>query len=130
MKKLVTLAGIVFVLFCTQLAFGQFWQTMAKTEVPFEFVMGGTVLPAGTYDVRLDPQTQTVSLYNLDNSLSAIAPVHNIYLSSDYAHSTKLVFAFDGQRHVLHQFELGGDNHIHDVIHGPEIADLAAIPST
>jgi hypothetical protein len=129
MKTLITLAGIMFALVCVEPAIGQ-WQTVAEMKVPFSFVMGDTALPAGTYAVRLDSQTQTLSLLNRDEPLSAISIVHNIALpSSALAESTRLVFDFDGQRRVLHQV-VGGDNHMHDLIHGTEIAELAGTPST
>lgn len=130
MKKLVTLAGILFVVFCIEPAFGQYWQTVAKVKVPFEFVVGSTTMPAGTYAVQLDSEAQALCLLNPDNGSSAIALLHNIYLSTDAPIETKLMFAFDGQRHVLHQVVVDRDNHIHDLIHGTEVAELAAFPST
>ena len=130
MKKAVMIVGILFLLVFIEPAFGQHWRTVAKAEVPFEFVLGSTSLPAGTYHVRLDLQRQMVSLFNPDNGLSAIALIHNTGLSSDYGQANGLLFSSDGQRHVLHQVIVDRDKHIHDVIHGPELAELAAIPST
>ena len=130
MKQALMIVGILFVLVFIEPAFGQYFQTVAKVEVPFEFVLGSTSLPAGTYYVQLDSQAQVLSLLNPDSGLSALALVHNTDSSSRYGQVNKLMFAFDGQRHVLHQVIVTRDKHIHDVIHGPEIAELAAIPST
>ena len=80
--------------------------------------------------MQLDPRRQAVFLFDPDSGLFAIALVHNTGLRSDYQHSSKLVFAFDGQRLVLHQIVVNTDKHIHDVVHGPEIAELSATPST
>ena len=130
MKKAVMIVGILFLLVFIEPAFGQHWRTVAKAEVPFEFVLGSTSLPAGTYHVRLDSQRQMLSLFNPANGLSAIALVHNTALAAESEHANKLAFAFDGQRHVLHQVVVNTDKHIHDVVHGPEIAELSATPST
>ncbi len=129
MKKAVILAGVLFVLVCIEPAFGQSGQTVAIVQVPFEFVVGTTELPAGAYAVRLDSQTEMLSLVNRDNGLSAISPVHNILLV-DYAESSKLIFAFDGHRRVLHRVVVSGDRHIHDLTHGPQVAELPTTPSS
>ena len=132
MKQAVMIAGILFLLVFIEPAYGQFWQPVAQVKVPFEFAIGETVLPEGTYIVQLDSQAQVVLLLNKDKHVSATSIVHNILLESPgtVAESSKLIFASDGQRHVLHQLVVSGDNHMHDLIHGSEIAELAGTPST
>ena len=131
MKKAVTLVGVMLLLLCIQSAYGQSWKTVARIDVPFEFVVGSTVLPAGTYAVRLDVQAQTLSLFNQDEGRSATSLVHDISPSSSAAAEfPTLIFDFDGHRHVLHQVTVSGDDRIHDLIHGAEVLELPATPST
>jgi hypothetical protein len=40
------------------------------------------------------------------------------------ARNTKWVFAHDGNRHVLHQVIVKGEDHVNDLIHGKEVAEL------
>lgn len=49
MKRLLMVAGVC--LLIGGLAFGQGWTPQARVSVPFEFVVGETVLPAGIYTV-------------------------------------------------------------------------------
>ena len=131
MKKTVTLTGILFALVCVPPALGQQWAPVATVDVPFDFMVGNTELPAGAYTVLLDAQTHGVRLYNAEAKVSAVAASHDIYLiPSVVATSSKLVFAFNGQRRVLHQVMIQGDNHMHDLIHGAEVAELPGKPST
>lgn len=133
MKKAVTLATILFACFSLIPAVGQIntWDRRATVDVPFEFTINNTVLPPGTYAVRLNVQTHGVMLQNEDTHLSAIAFSHDIFfIPSGNATSSKLIFAFDGQRGVLHQVVFENDDHMHDLIHGTEVAELNGEPAT
>ena len=130
MKKLVILTGIVIALFCSAPALVQ-WETRATVQVPFEFAAGTTVLPAGTYAVLLNAQTHGVMLQNKDAQVSVTAFSHDIFLiPSGVATSSKLIFGSIGHRRVLHQAVIAGDNHMHDLIHGDEVAELTGKPAT
>lgn len=127
MKKGVILAAILFVLVCMTPSWGQ-WRTQANVDVPYEFAVGDTVLPAGTYDVLTDNQQlpNTILILNEKTGASALAN-HNMILLTAPVQITdhaKLVFTSDGQHHQLHQVILKGDNHKHDLIHRAEIAEL------
>lgn len=128
MRKLVT--GLLFVLLAMPTAFAQ-WEQRATVAVPFEFAVDNTVLPAGTYAVLLNAQTHGVMLVNRDAQVSATALSHDMFLiPSGAADSSKLMFALEGKRHVLHQVMVKGDNHIHDLIHGSEVAEFPGKPAT
>ena len=130
MKRSMIPIALLLALLLLSPAFAQ-WEQRATVEIPFEFAIDETVLPAGTYAVLLDSHTHHVQLVNRDAQVSAIAQSHNIYLiPSGEATSSKLVFAFNGQRRVLHQVVVAGDNHMHDLIHGAEVAELPGKPST
>jgi len=128
MRKLVI--GLLFVLVAMPTAFAQ-WEQRATVTVPFEFAVDNTVLPAGTYEVFLDPQTHGVRLLNRDAQVSATVLSHDMFLiPSGVATSSKLMFALEGKQHVLHQVMVEGDNHIHDLIHGSEVAEFPGKPAT
>ena len=130
MKKPIILVTLLLTLLALPQAFAQFEQR-ATVEVPFEFAVDTTVLPAGTYAVRLNAQTHGVMLVNKDTQVSATALSHDIYLiPSGAATSSKLVFAFDGKRRVLHQVLVQGDDHMHDLLHGDEVTELKGKPAT
>ena len=78
---------------------------------------------------RLNGQTHAVRLQNKDTHVSALALSHDICLTpSGAATSSKLIFAFNGQQRVLHQAVIEGDDHIHDLLHGDEVAELKKTP--
>jgi hypothetical protein len=52
MKKGMLLVGILSVFLTVVPAFGQGSETKATAKVPFDFVVGSTVLPAGDYAIR------------------------------------------------------------------------------
>ena len=121
---------LLFVLMAMPTAFAQ-WEQRATVAVPFEFAVDNTVLPAGTYAVLLNAQTHGVMLVNREVKVSATAHSHDIFLiASGVAASSKLIYAVEGKRHVLHQVMVEGDNHMHDLIHGSEVAELPGKPAT
>ena len=68
---------------------------------------------------------------NRDAQVSATALSHDMFLiPSGAADSSKVMFALEGKRHVLHQVMVKGDNHIHDLIHGSEVAEFPGKPAT
>ena len=130
MKNFMIVTGLLFVLLAMPTAFAQ-WEQRATIAVPFEFAVNNTVLPAGTYAVLLNVQTHGVMLLNQDKQVSATALSHDIFLfPACAAASSKLMFALEGKRHVLHQVMVEGDNHVHDLIHGSEIAEFPGKPAT
>ncbi len=131
MKKAAMVAGILFLLVFIAPAFGQFWRPVAEVKVPFEFTIGNTALPEGTYLVQTDPQTHLILLLNKERNISAVSLAHDILPKpSAIAGSSKLIFVYVGQRYVLHQVVVSGDNHMHDLIHAAEIAEPTRTPST
>lgn len=126
MKKNAILFATVFVVICITPAFGQ-WETHATVAVPFEFSVGDTVLPAGSYAVLTHSLDHAIQLLNTDTGASAYALQNDIMLNpqGSMISETKLVFRRDGDRHVLHQIRLVEDDHVHDIVHETEILELA-----
>lgn len=127
MKKSILVAGIL-ILFVYLIPVWAQWEMRATAAVPFEFMVGETVLPAGDYAVGFDQRfPNAIRVLNTKTNQSAIVLENNILFTDpgEIATSSKLIFARDGSRHVLHQVVLAQDNHKHDVIHKAEITELA-----
>jgi hypothetical protein len=65
-------------------------------------------------------------IQNTETWAAAFAESRDILVSpsGSMAPSSKLMFAHEGNRYVLHQVIVGGDDHVHDLIHGTEVAEL------
>lgn len=96
-------------------------------DVPFEFVVNGKVLPAGTYLVSTQSSAHLVILENKDNrEFSATVTNIDVYPGDPevWREEGKLIFAPSNGQRVLHQISLPGDNHIHDLSHGEDVVEL------
>jgi hypothetical protein len=97
------------------------------SDVPFDFVVNGTTLPAGTYVVRTFDNGRALMIQNRDNrEYSTFVLNSDITLSPSSTHDGRFVFSRNTGQHVLHQIQLEGDNHTHDIIHGNDVAELVA----
>jgi hypothetical protein len=124
MKKLLMVAGVC--LLIGGLAFGQNWTPQARVEVPFDFVVGETALPAGTYVVSTPARSTSVIMFtNPEKGKTAFAS--NIDISAKphaFNPTSSLVFVLDAQgRHVLHQVWVTGQGHGHGLTHEKGIAE-------
>jgi hypothetical protein len=103
------------------LAFGQYWTQQAIVEVPFEFVAGNTLLPAGIYTVSTPAGGNNGSLMFGNKNSAASVLATNIDVSAKsagYNPTSSLVFVVDTSgRRVLHQAWIMGQGHGHDLIH-------------
>ncbi len=124
MKKLLMVAGVF--LLIGGLAFGQNWTPQARVEVPFEFILGETVLTAGTYVVSTPAGGNTLIMFtNTETGKAAFASNIDISVKPHAFNPTSsLVFVLDAQgRHVLHQVWVTGQGHGHDLTHEKGIAE-------
>lgn len=101
-------------------AFAQ-WQPRATVYVPFEFVVGNTVLPAGSYTVMAQSGKITSQLMFRNKHTGAAAIAQNIDIgmpANTYVENSNLVFVLDASgRHVLHEVWMAGDGHGHNLVH-------------
>lgn len=124
MKKLLMVAGAC--LLIGGLAFGQNWTPQARVEVPFEFTVDETVLPAGTYVVSTPAGGNSQIMFtNTQNGKAAFASNIDVSVKPHAFNPTSsLVFVLDAQgRHVLHQVWVTGQGHGHDLGHKKGIAE-------
>jgi hypothetical protein len=99
MKRISALAllTVASVATCTS-AIGQ--QPAIKANIPFNFTVGNTCMPAGEYTIS-SPQRQVIQLRNDDLAKTAtIVSSHSSYESSS---GSELVFDKYGDRYFLHR---------------------------
>ncbi len=125
MKKGVLLAGLCLIL--ATLAFGQQWQSVAKSYIGFDFMVGDTALPAGTYYVstQVGHDTSRLMLRNVETGAGVFANTSDLGLSRpNTVENSTLVFVQDADgRYILHQVWLAGDSHGHDLLHEAGFAE-------
>ena len=107
-------------------AAAQQWSDSMIANVPFDFVVNGTTLPAGTYAVRTYISGPGLMIQNRDKGeYSTIVHTIDVSLSpSSTREGTSFMFLFKNGQHVLHQIRLQGDNHTHGIIHGNGVPEL------
>lgn len=111
------------------LANAQQWsEPKLTTNVPFDFVVSGTTLPAGTYVVTTYATGRTLMIQNLNKREFGTMVNNNDVRPSagETSKSSGLIFAFDNGHYVLHQIRIEGDTHTHDIIHGNDVQELVA----
>lgn len=110
------------------LAFSQQWTQQARVTVGFEFVVGDTVLPAGTYSISTATEANNLLMFvNSETGASAMASNIDIYNKPHtFNENSNLVFVMDQSgRHVLHQVWITGDSHGHNLLHEKELPEPA-----
>ncbi len=125
MKNGFLVAGLCLLL--TNLAFGQQWQSAASSYVGFEFIVGDTVLPAGTYSVstQVGHDVSRLMIRNIETGKGVFANTSDLSLSRpSLIENSNFVFVRDGDgRYFLHQVWLSGDTHGHDLLHKAGLAE-------
>lgn len=118
-KPIVITAGVC--LLVAGFAFGQKWTQQARVSVPFEFVVGETVLPAGTYTISTPSgvSASVIKFASMETGAAAFASNIDVSVKAHaYNQTSSLVFVLDASnRHVLHQVWITGDSHGHDLMH-------------
>ena len=92
-------------------------------NVPFDFVVGETQMPAGEYIVKSNPQTMQLTVINKETRQKASVLTRDIE-NLNPNEKTVLIFQRDGDRHVLHQIWGENEGHGHDVVHGNDVIEL------
>ena len=82
-------------------------QTIAKFEIPFQFVAGDQVLPAGEYRVTVDSALRRIELRQVgqDSGAHLVAVPQHLDRA---ANSGKLIFNGYGTTRVLQSMQIGG----------------------
>jgi hypothetical protein len=86
-----------------------------RVTVPFNFIVAGSKLPAGEYDIQsFGTDEKLLAIHNL-NSRAGILTFSNSCESLNASSSTKLVFHRYGNRYFLSQLWVEGHNVGHQV---------------
>ena len=96
-------------------------------NVPFDFVVNHTTLPAGEYVVSANNDGYRFIIQNKTEPKYGVFVVNNnrrMY-RSEIQDQSRMVFALTNGHHVLHQIYLQGDDHTHDIVHGSDVIELA-----
>jgi hypothetical protein len=108
-KQALTFIGVLSLLLVAGSAFAQ--TQKIRADVPFNFVVNGTMLPAGQYTVsNIGSGSSMLLIQSEDGRAAKLAAPHRVQ-SSEAANHTKLVFHCYAQDHCfLYQLWIGGTN--------------------
>ena len=127
MMKTLLLLPVLCALFVGSAATQTVFMEATTVDVPFDFVVNHTTLPAGKYVVSVNTDGRRLIIQNKTEPRYGIFLVNNniSVAESQIQNQSKMVFAINDGKHVLHQVYLAGDNHIHDILHRNDVIELA-----
>ena len=79
-------------------------------NIPFDFVVGGTTLPAGEYSVKTSGPVRTLLLIDRQDPSASIFMGTNAIIASEPKSESKLVFNRYGDRYFLSQVWSSGNS--------------------
>ena len=124
-RVLIFLAVVSLLLLITP-AVSQVLETTWTADIPFEFIVADSHMPAGQYLIKSNPQTMRLTVINKETRQKASMFTRDEE-KLDPNKKTVLIFQRDGDRHVLHQIWGETDTHGHDVVHGKDVVELTKV---
>ena len=106
-KQILTLVGVLGLLLTAGSAFAQ--TTKIKVDVPFNFVVNRTLMPAGTYTISSVGMGGTLIFHGLDNKALKLV-IASYDTASKPSENTRLVFRCYGERYFLSQIWTEGSD--------------------
>jgi hypothetical protein len=106
-------------------------ETVGRFQVPFQFLMGEKVLPAGDYKVNIDTANMRIQLASWEGSASVYLTANSLDRAT--VDTGKLVFHKYGRVLVLREMWRSGSNHGHELTVSKaerEVAKQAGASST
>ena len=104
-------------------AVSQVLETKWTADIPFDFIVGDSQMPAGQYMIKSNPQTMRLTVINKETQKKASMFTRHVEkLNPD--EKTVLIFQREDGRHVLHQIWGGAEERGHDVVHGTDVIEL------
>ena len=85
-------------------------------NIPFDFQVKQTTLPAGSYAVNYAPDSKLLIFRNLANGRSSMLLVHQF--KSGTTTDPKVVFRYDGERYTMEEVWFGGGEGIFGPLKG------------
>ncbi len=122
-KLLILLAVVACVLLIAPLASSQILTGTIKSTVDTNFMVGNIQLPAGDYTFSFDTATGRMYIHNVTTLQTVSVFTRDVVETAPT--NDKLVFRQDGNKRVLHQVWSEQAGHVHDIVHGTEVKELA-----
>lgn len=122
-KLIVVIALALCVLLIVPSASSQVMTGTIKTTVDTAFMVGNIQLPAGDYTLSFDTATSRMYMHNV-NTLETVS-VFTRDIVENAPTTDKLIFRQDGNKRALHQVWSEQAGHVHDIVHGTEVQELA-----
>ena len=123
MKRLLIFLAVVSLLLLVTPAVSQVLETTWTADIPFEFIVADTHMPAGQYTIKSNPHTMRLTVINKETQQKAFMFTRDVQKLTADEH-TVLLFQRDGDRHVLHQVWGENEAHGHDIMHGADVIEL------
>ena len=125
MQKLLILVSVAAcVLLIVPLASSQVRTGTITTTVDTDFMVGDILLPAGDYAFSFDTLNSRMYIYNR-NTLETVSVFTRDIVDNSTPTGDKLVFRQDGNHRALHEVWSGQADHVHEVVHGTEVLEMA-----
>lgn len=124
-RVLIFLAMVSLLLLITP-AVSQVVETTWTADIPFEFIVADSHMPAGQYLIKSNPHTMRLTVINKETQKKAFMFTRDEG-KLDPNEKTVLIFQREGDRHVLHQVWGETDTHGHDVVHGEDVVELTKV---
>jgi len=121
--RLMIFLAVVSLLLVITPAVSQVLETRWSADIPFDFVVGNSQMPAGHYMIKANAHTMRLTVINTETQQKAtMFSRHEEKLAPN--ENTVLIFQREGSRHVLHQIWGGNETRGHDVVHGQDVVEL------
>jgi hypothetical protein len=121
--RLLMFVAVVSLLWIVTPAVSQLLETTWTADIPFEFTVADSQMPAGQYLIKSNPHTMRLTVTNKETRQNAFLFTRNTQKLTPNE-KTVLIFQRDGDRHVLHQIWGEAETHGHDVVHGLDVVEL------
>ncbi len=124
--RLLMLFAVVSLLLVVTPAVSQLLETTWTADIPFEFSVANSHMPAGQYLIKSNPNSMRLTMTNKETRQNAFLFTRNVQKLAPNE-KTVLLFQRDGERHVLHQIWGETETHGHDVVHGQDVVELTKV---
>ncbi|HLK33031.1 MAG TPA: hypothetical protein VKT29_08070 [Terriglobales bacterium] len=124
--RLLIFLAVVSLLLLVTPAVSQVVETKWTADIPFDFMVAETHLPAGHYTIKSNPHTMRLTVINTESKEKASVFTRDVEKLTANEH-TVLVFQRHGDSHILHQVWGEAEAHGHDVVHGAEVIELQQV---
>ncbi len=126
MRKLL---GLLFALIAGALLFvtvasSQVMTGTIVTTVDTDFMVGNIRLPAGEYSFSFDTAASRMYIHNR-NTLETVSVFTRDIVDNTPPTQNKLLFRQDGEQRALHEVWSEQADHVHEIVHGTEVLEMA-----